>query len=459
MAGSEAISGMNPTVRTADVAMSSSKSKASDKLDFGSIMSQSLATKANSKDSSIYTNVADNASGKNVNSVQKEKPKADYASDKVTDKKEINLDGQDKDKVKSMLDDIRQKIKETFGLSDEEFEAAMESLGFVMQDLLKTGNLTELVATVTESDGALSLLTDGVLSGQLKDVMNFINSRVKQLAEEMDMTPQELTSYVLDTAQADTFANAVQTAEGDISKTPEKAADLPVKDEETVMNNAGADNLQRVSSLEKKITLQTGQESQSQSSEMNQKNTPESEHSDPIASIATNLTQSINESFGETMIQNTQQVNAADIVQQIIDSVRVVSTESLQSMEIQLNPENLGKLHLTVTSRDGVMMAQFTAQDEAVKKAIESQISILKENLNNQGLKVESVEVTVESHAFEQNQNSDKSSGQNADAGSNRRRHLNLDSLMGLNEDELSQDEQRVMDLFKSEGSSVSYTA
>ena len=128
-------------------------------------------------------------------------------------------------------------------------------------------------------------------------------------------------------------------------------------------------------------------------------------------------------------------------------------------MEIQLNPENLGKLHLTVTSRDGVMMAQLTAQDEAVKKAIESQISILKENLNNQGLKVESVEVTVESHAFEQNQNSEQSSGQNADAGSNRRRHLNLDSLMGLNEDELSQDEQRVMDLFKSEGSSVSYTA
>lgn len=459
MAGSEAISGMNPTVRTADVAMSSSKSKASDKLDFGSIMSQSLATKANSKDSSIYTNVADNASGKNVNSVQKEKPKADYASDKVTDKKEINLDGQDKDKVKSMLDDIRQKIKETFGLSDEEFEAAMESLGFVMQDLLKTGNLTELVATVTESDGALSLLTDGVLSGQLKDVMNFINSRVTQLAEEMDMTPQELTSYVLDTAQADTFANAVQTAEGDMSKTPDKAADLPVKDEETVMNNASADNLQRVSSLEKKITLQTGQESRNQSSDMNQNNTPESEHSDPIASIATNLTQSINESFGENVIQNTQQVNATDIVQQIIDSVRVVSTESLQSMEIQLNPENLGKLHLTVTSRDGVMMAQLTAQDEAVKKAIESQISILKENLNNQGLKVESVEVTVESHAFEQNQNSEQSSGQNADAGSNRRRHLNLDSLMGLNEDELSQDEQRVMDLFKSEGSSVSYTA
>ena len=459
MAGSEAISGMNPTVRTADVAMSSSKSKASGKLDFGSIMSQSLATKANSKDSSIYTNVADNASGKNVNSVQKEKPKADYASDKVTDKKEINLDGQDQDKVKSMLDDIRQKIKETFGLSDEEFEAAMESLGFVMQDLLKTGNLTELVATVTESDGALSLLTDGVLSGQLKDVMNFINSRVTQLAEEMDMTPQELTSYVLDTAQADTFANAVQTAEGDISKTPDKAADLPVKDEETVMNNASADNLQRVSSLEKKITLQTGQESRNQSSDMNQNNTPESEHSDPIASIATNLTQSINESFGENVIQNTQQVNATDIVQQIIDSVRVVSTESLQSMEIQLNPENLGKLHLTVTSRDGVMMAQLTAQDEAVKKAIESQISILKENLNNQGLKVESVEVTVESHAFEQNQNSEQSSGQNADAGSNRRRHLNLDSLMGLNEDELSQDEQRVMDLFKSEGSSVSYTA
>ena len=157
------------------------------------------------------------------------------------------------------------------------------------------------------------------------------------------------------------------------------------------------------------------------------------------------------------LVENVGQVDAADIVQQIIDSVKVVSTESLQSMEIQLTPENLGKIHLTVSSRDGIMTAQIAAQDEAVKKAIENQLAVLKENFNNQGLKVEHVEVTVESHAFEGNQNPADGSRQNQESG--RRRTLNLDSHMGLSEEELSDDEQQVMDMLVGDNSSVSYMA
>ena len=43
-------------------------------------------------------------------------------------------------------------------------------------------------------------------------------------------------------------------------------------------------------------------------------------------------------------------------------------------MEIQLNPENLGKINLTVVAKDGMITAQLTAQNEAVKNAIENQI-------------------------------------------------------------------------------------
>ena len=127
-------------------------------------------------------------------------------------------------------------------------------------------------------------------------------------------------------------------------------------------------------------------------------------------------------------------------------------------MEIQLNPENLGKIHLTVTAKDGIMTAQLTAQDEAVKKVLESQLAQLKENFNNQGLKVQNVEVTVESHAYDQNRDLAGNDRQNQESG-NRRRHLNLDSLMGLDEEELTEDEQHAMELLRNEGSSVSYTA
>ena len=68
-----------------------------------------------------------------------------------------------------------------------------------------------------------------------------------------------------------------------------------------------------------------------------------------------------------------------------------------------LNPENLGSVHVTVTAKEGIITAELTATNEAVKKALENQMQILKENFNNQGIKVEAVSVTIESHSFEGN--------------------------------------------------------
>lgn len=81
--------------------------------------------------------------------------------------------------------------------------------------------------------------------------------------------------------------------------------------------------------------------------------------------------------------------------------IKVIQKESLQSIEVQLNPENLGKLHITVSARNGVLTAEIATQNEQVKRAVESQMSMLKENLESQGIKVDAVEITVQSHAFE----------------------------------------------------------
>lgn len=229
--------------------------------------------------------------------------------------------------------------------------------------------------------------------------------------------------------------------------------DVTVEDGSQTGQNGTQDNLAA------KITVENtaSDNNASQNKDFTRHSAAKADLSENSTGVAAKLTQSINDSFGEVLVENVGQVDAADIVQQIIDSVKVVSTESLQSMEIQLTPENLGKIHLTVSSRDGIMTAQIAAQDEAVKKAIENQLAVLKENFNNQGLKVEHVEVTVESHAFEGNQNPADGSRQNQESG--RRRTLNLDSLMGLSEEELSDDEQQVMDMLVGDNSSVSYMA
>lgn len=478
MTASEAISGMNLASGASKAGASgttqgSSGSRSSGRVDFGTIMNQSLASKTGSKDKALYTNVADRTQAKNQTKTQTDNSgntaledtsqvKAEGATGNVSETKETDAGPIDADKVETMLDEVKQKIKDTLGITDEEFAAMLANLGFTVQDLLNPAKLTEFVVQLKGADGAISLITDSVLSQQFKDIMSFINERVVQLAEDVNMTPQEVVDYVAETAPREEFSNVLENVVSqpedadDVQKTAEELPGEDLKQQP----DTGVDTARQPDTFESKITVQTQPDSgstQNQDMQQSKGDTPSQQTASPV-DIAVNLTQSINEAFGEPVVQETQNVDAADVIRQIIDSIKVVAAENIQSMEIQLNPENLGKIHLTVTAKDGIMTAQLTAQDEAVKKVIESQLAQLKENFNNQGLKVQNVEVTVESHAYDQNRDLAGNDRQNQESG-NRRRHLNLDSLMGLDEEELTEDEQHAMELLRNEGSSVSYTA
>jgi flagellar hook-length control protein FliK len=96
-------------------------------------------------------------------------------------------------------------------------------------------------------------------------------------------------------------------------------------------------------------------------------------------------------------------VNTEDVISQIVTQARVINTENLSSVEMQLNPANLGRMILHVVSEDGHITAKLIAQNETVKEALQTQLAELRVNLNQQGVKVDAVEVTVSSHEFEEN--------------------------------------------------------
>ena len=70
-------------------------------------------------------------------------------------------------------------------------------------------------------------------------------------------------------------------------------------------------------------------------------------------------------------------------------------------MELQLHPASLGTVNVSLTTKGGMVTAEFTTQNEAVKAAIEAQASQLRANLEEQGVKIEAIEVSVESHQME----------------------------------------------------------
>ena len=104
----------------------------------------------------------------------------------------------------------------------------------------------------------------------------------------------------------------------------------------------------------------------------------------------------------ETTARYTSE-STESILRQLADMVKIVKNENLTQMELQLHPASLGTVNVSLVTKGGAVTAEFTTQNEAVRAAIESQVSQLMTNLEEQGVKVEAVEVSVASHQMERN--------------------------------------------------------
>ena len=98
----------------------------------------------------------------------------------------------------------------------------------------------------------------------------------------------------------------------------------------------------------------------------------------------------------------SREVDTQDIMRQIMDYMKVQLKPETTSLEMQLHPANLGTLQIQMATKGGSLTANFITQNEAVKAALESQMVQLQQSFEEQGIKVNSIEVTVQPHAFEQ---------------------------------------------------------
>jgi flagellar hook-length control protein FliK len=172
------------------------------------------------------------------------------------------------------------------------------------------------------------------------------------------------------------------------------------------------------------------------------------------------------ETVQETEQSFTSYVDTEDIINQIGEYVKIHQSEGLSEMEISLNPESLGNIHLQVASKEGMITATITAQNETVRDALMVQAMVLKDELSEQGLKVEAVEVTVASHEFERNMKDGGEEAQNLfeqQVRKQTRRRIVLDNLMQaedlLADENLTDAERLQIDMMAKSGNSVDFTA
>jgi len=355
-------------------------------------------------------------------------------------------------------------VAQTLGITPEDVAAAMEDLGMSEQDLFQTGNLQQLFAVLSgEPDGSF-LLT----GGELAEDFNALLGEISQLAEELDGTtvmpeeqPQIVTGRTGETEDADI---------PDVERTPEDVQYTVTiqRDGKQVSYEMSQDGESGIASTTGTTEVELPQNPQAGSDGTDGRNRRETgEQSKEVAGMMQETGASFHEVNIEPEFVQTVERFASDqtqdIMNQIMDRMRIDQLGDFTKLEMQLHPASLGRVMIEIVSRNGEMTAQITTQNEAVKAAMESQLVQLKENLSEQGLKVESVEVTVESHAYEQNYEGQRQPGEDAgeSAGArnrNRTHRINLNELDSIEEEDLTDEERMVAELMADRGGTVDYT-
>ncbi len=438
----------------------------------------------------------------NVGSKKAEAPETGKVSGKETkDTGEKTVaDG----KVKEAVEAIKEEIKEELGVSDEDIIAAMETLGLSMADLLKPEIIGELTAVLTDndisavvSDEGITLNVQNILKVQREvtgDLMQDLNLTAEEFRNALDngeflnlneeAVPEETFSLETEgTVRERQSQELLQPETVETVTTDEKTAGTPA---ETVDHSEIKRNTDRQPEREQSVTVEITRETTGDSlttraesgqgrDNRNTGNSGDGQNSlfnteqsfVPTGEVRNdfmdNLTEAVSQTTSE-FVNSYERVQ--DIMNQVRDQVRISVNQETTTMEMQLNPESLGKVGLHIESRAGNITAQFFAQDESVRAALEMQVSELRRSLVEQGIKVENVEVTLASREFDsdflngQQGNTDNPTEEEAERTA-RLRRINLNAAAGeeIPEEELSEEEILNRRIMADNGGTVDFSA
>lgn len=392
------------------------------------------------------------------------------------------------DETEKFAEEVKNVISEELGVSEEEIVEAMETLGLTFLDLTDKTNLTQLVSKLTNCESNVALL----VNESFVDIVNDVRDLTEDLLANTQCSVEELQTFVASHDQV-LVGEEVTTEVADVM--PE--VEVPLHEEEVIIVEDKATVVHEDEEIIPVITQTVDTEIADatedvdedfmemnpieDTSEATTRNSSESKsdfsdnnaskrdggvvfhHQEQTVGMTQQTVMSQYEPMtGEITLQTGEVVDVREIIDQIVEQARTTITSEDTTLEMLLNPEGLGKILMEVTHRDGKVTAHIFTQDENVKQALEHQMIQLKEQMNQGGTKVTSIEVSVGTHEFERNLEEGQQQRQQGEAeqqrGNQRTRNLNLnnlDELSGL----MTEEEELVTKIMRENGNTVNYTA
>jgi len=316
--------------------------------------------------------------------------------------------------LQNAVGDMKDVLAQELGISLEELNALMENMGLSDMDLLDQGTLKEFFLQVKGLDMTALLTNEELyaqmqsLEGAFEEVMSNVQETLQVNEDEMNVLKEQLANMTKEPA-------VLIETEGNLTASEKQ----PAGEEQNLQNNAFATPNQNMLNVQ-----------------------------DAVNQLSASQTQST--SFASVETQN--------IMNQIMDYMKIQLNAETSTLEMQLQPESLGTLQIRISAREGIMTAQFTTASESVKVALESQMVQLQQQFEEQNIKVEAIEVTVQTHQFESAlQQGEAKEQQSEDGKKNRVRKIDLNQLEDA--EEIPEEDRIVAEMMAANGSTVDYLA
>lgn len=425
--------------------------------------------------------------GVSVESRRKPQMNADNAkasddTSKVKAADETQAKGEDTEIAKEVInkaDNIKEEIKDKLGVTDEDIENAMTALGLLPQDLLNADSLKDLVMEISECEDSFDFLTNADLYKGMQDILNTAGDIVKEIAQSFGISEIEVNALLDD---SNLFEKVLEENNNDLgnvafgpnmeneafqAEVPEIAPESNrfVPKEERLLQ----DDFHRVNVTLVKEDEGAGISSQSRTetfrnislTEKSQFNNEQGMQDMPMSTTSV----SVNE-LGE-VVKTVESFSSSfsdgnSIMSQVTETIKLNVGSDTTSMEMLLHPASLGTVNMQISSQNGVITAHILVQNEAVRAALESQLSVLLDTFEEQGRSVEAVEVSVANYDLDRgmNQQQDERERENAfRMGKSARRRLRLDDISDEDITELEEGEQIAADMMRRQGNTLDYMA
>jgi flagellar hook-length control protein FliK len=301
-------------------------------------------------------------------------------------------------------EDILVGIADMFGIAVEDLRQILNKLQISAGDLAQPENAALLVQKLfgTETAGGL-LAADGAkevlaaIKAYFTQIAQPITPEIQQMVQELveaqAVKPLETMVQEFGTTLDETIDAATKTAAAKVtveygeatSRTPAElytqaasetaaaAQKVEAQSQQFEFNQGMAGNNQAEAGTTQKVTVEIDTQSQGNLFTA-ARQTAEAQAAAPVRQAP---------------------VSTAEIINQIVDRMKIGVRPEISEIRISLKPEHLGDVSVRITTREGVVAAQIVAGTEQVRNLLESGVGRLREALEEQGIKIDEIDVSV----------------------------------------------------------------